>query len=1152
MAADGTISGTPAAGTGGVHEFEVTVSNGIAPTEARPGTGALAIVVEEKPAVTSPAQTTTPYVAYAGKPFELQFEASGFPAAAWSIEARQGYILPEWLAIDAETGLASGTPGSEDVGKRFGGWFRATNRAGYGQIFALFNVRAFVAPAVAEAQLAPGVVGEAYEAQVAVSGDPVPEVEVTGLPDGLTAAFDAATMTVSISGTPTAIGTSQVTVTAVNGFGDFDSETFDLVVDKEHHAPAIDDITKLPSALVGEAYAQSIQVAGYPVPSVEVEGLPEGLSWTFDGYSAESERGVLTIAGTPAEVWQGQITISASNDAGSDSRSVDLRVVDELVAPQVLTASPLESARVGKPYSLRLAVEGVPDPVVTVSGLPAGLALDEDNRTIVGTPDAGTVGQTFDVVISAVNEMGTDTVTSKLTVTQAPAIVTAAQLPGGKENVAYEVQLEASGFPASTWSLVTGSSLPAGLALDPATGTISGTPAEGSAGSNEFAIKADNGAGSEIRTFTLAIEKTDIAAAILTEELPAVQALAPCELAIQVAARPEPTVTLTGLPEGLAYETAYDFEAGVATVSITGTPQKAGSYELAVAVTGDAGITDGSLVLDVKCAPIEGAVVTLAQQSAPYTGKAQAGAVESVRLGAWPLFAGTDYEVSVVSGVDAGSYRVLVIGIGNYTGTVETQFEIVPAQITAVTAKNQTYTGKALKPVPTVKAGSLTVPAAGYTATYSKNTNAGTATVKVTGKGNYAGTASTTFAIAPANIAKATIEKVPDQRAAMKAITPTPKVTLDGRTLKLGTDYTLSYKNNVLPGTATITVTGKANYTGTATSQFLIKEVDLELTRVAGENRLVTMAEIAKTAFTGTSDWAIVAQAVDFPDALGAAALAGAYKAPVLTTVSKELSAEARDQLKRLKVKNVLVLGGPGSVSDNAVRQIKAIPGVKSVKRVAGANRFGTSLEAYKQFQSKASGYDTVVVASGASFADALTAGPYCYARNAAMVLGWNKGLEDYLVKAIKADKNVKKVVIVSSAGAVDVAKVKAQLGSSYKYATITGSNTYATNKAFNTWALANGMTAEKPVIATGEAFADALAGAPLAGVNNSVMVLVKNSKSASLGAITTAKVKPTIEHAYMLGAAATIDVANAKAIAKTFGLTYIPHRLDSPSAMKR
>ena len=56
-----------------------------------------------------------------------------------------------------------------------------------------------------------------------------------------------------------------------------------------------------------------------------------------------------------------------------------------------------------------------------------------------------------------------------------------------------------------------------------------------------------------------------------------------------------------------------------------------------------------------------------------------------------------------------------------------------------------------------------------------------------------------------------------------KALKPAVKVVLNKKTLKKGTDYTVSYKNNVKPGTATVTVKGKGNYTGTVQATFAIR-----------------------------------------------------------------------------------------------------------------------------------------------------------------------------------------------------------------------------------------------------------------------------------------------------------------------------------------
>ncbi len=72
------------------------------------------------------------------------------------------------------------------------------------------------------------------------------------------------------------------------------------------------------------------------------------------------------------------------------------------------------------------------------------------------------------------------------------------------------------------------------------------------------------------------------------------------------------------------------------------------------------------------------------------------------------------------------------------------------------------------------------------------------------------------------SISKASVAKVANQAWTGKAVKPSPKVTLGGKRLKKGTDYTLSYANNTKAGTATITVRGKGSYVGTKKITFKI------------------------------------------------------------------------------------------------------------------------------------------------------------------------------------------------------------------------------------------------------------------------------------------------------------------------------------------
>ncbi len=100
--------------------------------------------------------------------------------------------------------------------------------------------------------------------------------------------------------------------------------------------------------------------------------------------------------------------------------------------------------------------------------------------------------------------------------------------------------------------------------------------------------------------------------------------------------------------------------------------------------------------------------------------------------------------------------------------------------------------------------------------------DAGTYEVTFEGKGAYTGTKKTSFRILPAEVSAASIAEIPSQNRTGSALKPELALTFNGRPMTLGSDYTLKYANNVDPGTATVTVTGMGNFTGTATTTFQI------------------------------------------------------------------------------------------------------------------------------------------------------------------------------------------------------------------------------------------------------------------------------------------------------------------------------------------
>ncbi len=122
-----------------------------------------------------------------------------------------------------------------------------------------------------------------------------------------------------------------------------------------------------------------------------------------------------------------------------------------------------------------------------------------------------------------------------------------------------------------------------------------------------------------------------------------------------------------------------------------------------------------------------------------------------------------------------------------------------------------------------------------YTISYKNNVNAGTATMIIKGKGDYSGTLTKTFQIRPVKLSSATLKYASlsyTGKARTQSSYTVVKAKVAGKltTLTWKQDYSCSYKDNVEPGTATMTIRGKGNFTGTLKKTFTIKPPALKLT----------------------------------------------------------------------------------------------------------------------------------------------------------------------------------------------------------------------------------------------------------------------------------------------------------------------------------
>ncbi|MCM1089999.1 MAG: Ig-like domain-containing protein [Butyrivibrio sp.] len=223
---------------------------------------------------------------------------------------------------------------------------------------------------------------------------------------------------------------------------------------------------------------------------------------------------------------------------------------------------------------------------------------------------------------------------------------------------------------------------------------------------------------------------------------------------------------------------------------------------------------------------------------------------------------------------EAGTYIAVIQGRKNYGGERKEVFRVVDKEHlisnAVVKADKMVYTGSAIKFTTTGDAANLTVSmgkgsnakklteGTEYTIDYEDNIKAGKGTMTITGIGEYAGTKKVTFTIQKRTMSSPdkeqgadtalraktgfiNIEIVPDDIYGIEQyytgyqLTPDLKVTSvnNGQkvSLKKGTDYTVSYKNNVKSGSkATIVIKGKGNYSGSVTfpEAFTVQERNLD------------------------------------------------------------------------------------------------------------------------------------------------------------------------------------------------------------------------------------------------------------------------------------------------------------------------------------
>ena len=309
----------------------------------------------------------------------------------------------------------------------------------------------------------------------------------------------------------------------------------------------------------------------------------------------------------------------------------------------------------------------------------------------------------------------------------------------------------------------------------------------------------------------------------------------------------EPTVTVYDGERELIQDTDFsvsyedNINAGTATVTVTGIGKYKG--------TADRYFTINQISID--------GIEIKGLKNKVYTGKAITQDFRVFRpryyvgypgITSDELYEDLDYSVNYENNVYPGTATVIITGMGNYYGTFYANFEITSEkrQISdckvVLSEKNYYFSCMPIEPTVTLTDGYQELEEyLDYEVSYKNNINAGIGTVIITGLDTYEGTITEEFTIQRTNIKNVEVDGIRTLYYNGEALTQPLSdlyIGLDGVELS-SDDYTIKYSNNVKPGTATMTITGKRNLTGSLKKTYKIQLTPTTYTNVSAKKGIL-------------------------------------------------------------------------------------------------------------------------------------------------------------------------------------------------------------------------------------------------------------------------------------------------------------------------
>lgn len=255
---------------------------------------------------------------------------------------------------------------------------------------------------------------------------------------------------------------------------------------------------------------------------------------------------------------------------------------------------------------------------------------------------------------------------------------------------------------------------------------------------------------------------------------------------------------------------------------------------------------------------------------------------------------------------------------------------------------------------------------------------------------------------------------------------------------------------------------------------------DAKNIRLGGLTRYSTAVVTSKEGWPTGSDTVVIVSGNDFPDALSAAPLAKKYNAPILLSDVEGLTGEVLDEVSRLKVKKAYVVGGTLAVPSNVDNQLKQ-KGI-SIERLSGYDRYETAVKVAQNIGTS----NGIVLASGVSFADALSIAPIAAKNQMPILLTRSDEFSEYNKRFINSN-TISKTIVVGGTTVIPNSIMNNYPGT----VRLAGDNRYETNIRILDY-YSSALNMNSIFLASGLNFPDGLVGAPIAALYSAPVILLE------------------------------------------------------------